>query len=62
MAQNAPTTKLQYVLNVPLDPSDKRLLDRLVKSEKLPRTDVIRRLIRCAAAANATELKSVANG
>lgn len=52
-------TKLHYVLNVQLDRSDKRLLDKLVKAEKLPRTEVVRRLIRCAAR---EELKAVSNG
>lgn len=51
-------TKLHYVLNVPLDRQDKRLLDRLCKERKLPQTTVIRQLIREAT----RELKVAANG
>lgn len=58
--RNSSPTKLHYVLQVPLDRADKRLLDKLVKREKLPRTDVVRRLIR--AAAREDEIKVASNG
>lgn len=50
-----------YTINVQVDSKDKRLLDLLVQKEKLPRTEVIRRLIR-SAGEQITELRMAANG
>lgn len=47
-----------HVINVQLRPADKRLLKKLVSQERLPQTEVIRRLIRQAAASNETHFKA----
>lgn len=59
----AKTAKIQriHTVKVQLKNKDKKLLDLLVDREQLPRTEVIRRLIREAAAPEAQELR-VANG
>lgn len=50
-----------YRFNVHLSPADKRLLDRLVRRKGLKKVDVVRQLIRIAAAENDDE-KRVVNG